>query len=97
MIVIWTSLARRRLRQVHRRLARVNEAAALRVVGDITARSGQLERFPDSGRALPEFENRYLRELIEGEYRVTYERFPDRVEIITVMHAAMSLDTELGN
>lgn len=39
---------------------------------------------------MPEFENRYLRELIEGDYRIVYERFPDRVEIVTVAHGKQS-------
>lgn len=30
--------------------------------------------------------NPYMRELIEGDYRILYERFPDRVEIFAVLH-----------
>jgi hypothetical protein len=33
------------------------------------------------GRTIPEFGNELLRELIEGEYRILYEVFPDRVEV----------------
>jgi plasmid stabilization system protein ParE len=57
----------------------------------VTERLSQLEAFPDSGRAVPEFEDRALRELVEGDYRIVYERFADRVEVIAVVHGARSL------
>ncbi len=39
---------------------------------------------------MPEFQNRYIRELIEGDYRIIYERMADRVEIIAVVHGRQS-------
>lgn len=56
----------------------------------ITERLSQLEAFPDSGR-VPEFDERVLRELVEGDYRIVYERFADRVEVIAVVHGSRSL------
>lgn len=63
------------------------------LVGDLTARSFQRDTFPDSGRSGPEFANRYIRELIEGNYRLIYERFADRVEILAVIHGRGMLET----
>lgn len=39
---------------------------------------------------MPEFVNPLIRELIEGDYRIIYERFPDRVEILSVAHGSQS-------
>jgi len=39
---------------------------------------------------VPEFELREVRELIEGDCRIVYERFPDPVEIIAVLPGRMS-------
>lgn len=61
----------------------------------MVARVEQTEAFPDSGRMVPEFGNRYIRELIEGDYRIIYERFADRVEVLTVIHGARSFSEDL--
>lgn len=57
----------------------------------VTERLSQLEAFPDSGRIVPEFDDRVFRELVEGDYRIVYERFADRVEVIAVVHGSRSL------
>jgi hypothetical protein len=35
--------------------------------------------------------NPYMRELIEGDYRIVYERFADRVEVTAAVHGSLSL------
>ncbi|MCZ7578486.1 MAG: type II toxin-antitoxin system RelE/ParE family toxin [Dehalococcoidia bacterium] len=59
----------------------------------IGSRNGwsQLEAFPESGRIVPEFDERVFRELVEGDYRIIYERFADRVEVVAVVHGSRSL------
>lgn len=47
------------------------------------------------GRVMPEFGNRYVRELIEGDYRIIYERFADRVEVLAIIHGARSFSEDL--
>ena len=67
-----------------------NEAppyAAL-VVQRIIAAVERLEKFPESGRVVPERNVESLREIIVRPYRVVYRAAPDLVEIVTVFHAA---------
>lgn len=90
MNVIWSDRANTDLRQIFERREELSPESATRLVDAITTRTHQLAAFPDSGRMMPEFENRYLRELIEGDYRIIYERFPDRVEIVSVAHGKQS-------
>jgi plasmid stabilization system protein ParE len=94
--VIWTDAARHNLRAIRRRVSRVSEDAGLRTADSITRRTAQLSAFPDSGRMAPEFGNRYIRELIEGDYRILYERFADRIEVIGVIHGARSFAEGAG-
>jgi toxin ParE1/3/4 len=48
--------------------------------------------FPGSGRVVPEFNNKQLRELIEGNYRIVY-RFESNelIEIARIHHSARHL------
>jgi toxin ParE1/3/4 len=79
--VVWTISAQDDLAAIQANLARVSEAASARLPTRLTDRSQLLEEQPRMGRTIPEFGNELLRELIEGEYRILYEVFPDRVEV----------------
>jgi len=48
----------------------------------------RLESFPESGRIVPEFQRRDLREVILGSYRIVYRLHADRAVILTVFHGA---------
>jgi toxin ParE1/3/4 len=53
----------------------------------------RLEQFPESGRMVPEYGNRYIRELIVGSYRIVYRLLPDpdRVQVVMVVHGSRPL------
>lgn len=57
-----------------------------------------LERFPESGRPVPELPHRPdLREVIHGAYRVIYRVEPGEVSVLTVRHGRRLLDpSEVG-
>ena len=55
----------------------------------------RLERFPDSGRMVPEFRRPDLREVLEGRYRIVYRRLNAKVEILAVWHGARPLTLDL--
>jgi len=44
--------------------------------------------FPLSGRIVPEFEIKEIREVIEGSYRIIYYIKPDQIDIIAVLHGS---------
>jgi len=48
----------------------------------------RLEMFPESGRIIPEVEDKMLREIIVQGYRVMYRLEPDRVLILAIMHGS---------
>lgn len=66
-------------------IATDNPAAARVQVRKILARARQLGRFPHSGRAVVEYDDPLIREVIEGSYRVVYRVRPDRVEVVAVL------------
>ncbi len=54
MNLIWSPLAIERVSEIAEYIARDNPPAAQRWVEETFDRVGQLERFPDSGRRVPE-------------------------------------------
>ncbi len=55
-----------------------------RLVAEIIADIELLEKQPDMGRMVPEFELEYLRELIRPPFRIVYRRDKKRVRIVRV-------------
>jgi len=56
-----------------------------------------LEHHPQAGRIVPEFNNKGIRELIRGNYRIVYRILNEsRIDIITIHHSAQLL-TNLPN
>lgn len=43
-----------------------------------------LEKQPDMGRIVPEFDLNYLRELIRPPFRIVYRRDPNKIRIVRV-------------
>jgi toxin ParE1/3/4 len=72
--------------------------AAAKLVGDLFAAVERLAIFPESGRAVPEFERDDLREVIFRSYRIIYRYATDRLEVLTVRHSLQELDPhDFGN
>jgi len=64
--------------------------------GDLVARRlvesvGRLEQFPESGRAVPEFRDPTIREILWGSFRIVYRFNGGRVDVLTVYHGARIL------
>ena len=55
----------------------------------------QAAQFPNAGRVVPEFQDENVRELIEGQYRIVYRILPTRIDVLTVMHVAQLLPTDV--
>jgi addiction module RelE/StbE family toxin len=48
-----------------------------------------LKTFPQSGRIVPEINNKHIREIILGNYRIIYRIFSaSKIDIITVHHSS---------
>jgi plasmid stabilization system protein ParE len=89
--VLWTDSAQDDLAAIQANLRLVSASAADALVPRLIDRTAQLEDYPPMGRKIPEFDNDLLRDLIEGEYRIFYEVFPDRVEVWAIAYGREKL------
>jgi len=90
-----TETARQDLQGIRRYIATDNPAAAKRWVQRLRERARNALHAPLAGRTLPELSREDIRELIEGNYRIVYQVFSDRLVILTVFegHLLLSKDT----
>lgn len=90
--VVWTNYAYLDLKDIYHYIARDSVKYAHLQISRIKDRTTILKSNPQSGRIVPETNQEYLRELIEGNYRIIYKiRNSERVDILTVFHAARIL------
>lgn len=89
--VIWTLQAVEDIEAIKAYIARDSARYAELLVERLVAAVEHLERFPRSGRIVPEIGDDTLREVIHGNYRVVYRVRSEAVEVITVYHAARLL------
>jgi toxin ParE1/3/4 len=94
MKVFWTETAIRNLSAIRTYIEQTSPTYAKRLVDQITSRSKQIAAFPNSGRIVPEFDNDFVREIIEGNYRIIYAIQGNQVEILAVLHGAQQLSNE---
>jgi toxin ParE1/3/4 len=62
-----------------------------RVIGEIVASIEALVDHPDMGRVVPEFDQTFLRELIQPPFRIVY-RDPKHVRVVRVWRSERLLD-----
>jgi plasmid stabilization system protein ParE len=61
------------------------------VVDRVVRRLEQAQRFPESGRAVPEYDVPEIRELLEFPYRLIYRVGPDAIEVLAILHGRRDL------
>ncbi len=86
--ITWTPQAIEDVESIKTYIARDSEHYAALVVQRIVEAVDRLERFPESGRIVPEFHDQSLREVIWGSYRIVYRARGELVEVLTVFHGA---------
>ena len=84
MKLFWIETARQDLQTIRRYIAADNPTAAKRWVNGLRERTRNTLYSPLAGRKVPEFLRDDIRELIEGNYRIVYKIFEDRLVILTV-------------
>lgn len=88
MRVEWSDFARDDLNDLVHYISR-DSAFYARLFGEkVVLATRRLEMFPESGRIIPEVEDKMLREIIVQGYRVMYRLEPDRVLILAIMHGS---------
>ena len=86
--IIWTELAISDINNIAEFIALDSEKFAKIQVQRFFKEAEVLEKFPETGRIVPEIEDDTIRELILGSYRIIYQLISkDSIAIITVHHS----------
>ena len=91
MRVDWSDLASEDLNYLVRYISRDSTFYARRFGQKVVLATRRLREFPESGRMIPEAEDKSLREIIVQGYRVMYRLEANRVLILAVMHGSRDL------
>lgn len=96
MKLLWTETAKQDLLSIRRYISADNPTAADRWVDRLKSRARNALHAPLSGRIVPEFFREDIRELIEGNYRIVYQVFEDRLVALTVFegHRLFPINTD---
>ena len=94
MKVQWAPLAIDRVAEIAAYIAEDNPIAAEKWIRDAFARVGQLGRFSQSGRQIPETPRKDIRELVWDNYRIIYCIETHHASILTVRHMKQILPME---
>lgn len=86
-MVEWTDPAKQDLKSIHDYIARDSKFYAKKVSFEIVEKSEKLNIFPEIGRIVPEIGDPKIRELIIYSYRLIYEIFPEKIEILALIHS----------
>jgi len=88
MRVEWSDCARDDLDDLVRFIGRDSELYAKRFAERVVLATRRLQAFPESGRMIPEAEDKALREIIVQGYRVMYRLETNRALVLAVMHGS---------
>jgi len=91
MKIIWSLRAISRLEEIRAYIANQAPITADRVIRRIILSTERLKSFPNSGRVVPEYNMKEIREIIEAPYRILYHVGDERIEIINVLHSRQLL------
>ena len=92
--MIWSPLAIKRLSEIAKYIAMDNPVTAERWVDKIFAKVERLSDFPERGRVVPELNNKMIREIVIGNYRVIYKMETNEISVLTVRHVKQVLSIE---
>jgi toxin ParE1/3/4 len=84
--IVWSPKARIRALAAVEYIAEERPSVAVNWFDALVDRIELLKDLPEQGRVVPEWGEPQVREVIHSPYRIIYEVFPDRVEILTLSH-----------
>lgn len=94
MRIVWSPLALERIGEIAAYIAQDNPDAAQKWAEGVLASVTNLDRFPESGRRVPEIRRPDLREIVMGNYRLIYRIKGQEIAILTVRHFKQTLPVE---
>ena len=96
-MVKWSKPAKLDLKQIYDYIARDSKFYAQKISQEIVEKSEKLNSFPEVGRIVPEIGDPNIRELIIYSYRLIYEVFPNKIEILALIHGKRDLTQKFLN
>ncbi len=94
MKIVWSSVAVDRVSEIAGYIAQDNPAAAESWIETVFQKMEELKAFPENGRVVPETNNKTIRELIYGNYRIIYRLEEERISVLTVRHGKQILPVD---
>lgn len=86
--VNWTEAALADARAAEEFVGRRSPGYGRGLVARLFDRADTLATIPLLGAVVPEYTDDDLRELFEHPYRIVYRVYPDRVDVVAVVHAS---------
>lgn len=86
--IVWSRQALEDLDAIREFIARDSARYAATTIERLTSATERVQRFPQSGRIVPEIGDPDIREVLVGSYRVIYRLRGEEVGIVTVLHGA---------
>jgi plasmid stabilization system protein ParE len=96
MKVEWSDCARDDLDDLVCYISRDSGFYARRFAERVVLATRRLQTFPESGRMIPEAEDKTLREIIVHGYRIMYRLESGRVLVLAVMHGSRDVGGMAG-
>ena len=90
--IIWSPDAAADLEEICDYIAKDSEHYARVFAQGVINAIERLLLFPESGRVVPEYGQKDIREIIFQNYRVVYRIKPDAVEIVAITHGARLME-----
>ncbi len=92
--IIWAPSALNDIESIAEYIKRDSVDQAALFVTRIIEMTDRLEKFPESGRIIPEIKIKNCREIIYGAYRLMYRINKDEIWITGIVHAARNWHAE---
>lgn len=94
MRILWSPLAMDRVAEIAEYIALDNPSAAENWVNTVFEKVEELKKFPEIGRVVPEVNNKSIRELIYGNYRIIYRVEETTLSVLAVRHGKQILPVD---
>lgn len=92
----WTIQAVNDLKDIAEYISKDSERYANLIVGRIRAKAKLLKFQPDSGRMVAEFDRKEIKELLDGNYRIIYQKVNEsQIDVLTINHSARRLKSDI--
>ena len=89
--LLWTEPSLEDLDAIFDFISKDSEYYASSFVNEIITHAEKLLIFPEMGRMVPEYGQKYVREIIFQTYRIIYQLAQDRILVLTVVHGRRDL------